>query len=75
MEIELLKPKDKLKPCPFCGGKARLVKVEDWHDCARVPSIYYGIGCDTADCRCERDGDEYFLGSEKEATEQWNKRP
>lgn len=50
----------KLKPCPFCGGKAYIDNCD---------GIIYMVGCN--DCCCEIV--EYFY-SASEAVEAWNDR-
>lgn len=59
-----------IKPCPFCGGEARVDKYEEWPDCSRVIYIYWGAGCDTDGCWCELDHQEFYLKTEEEAIEQ-----
>ena len=67
---------DKLKPCPFCGGKAEI--IERFNSFARVN--FYNIGCtDNAlciawictdkNCNCQ---DGYSIKSE--AISAWNRR-
>ena len=56
--------KDKLKPCPFCGGEATL--VEDIYN----DQLYNYVICSNDDCnantgRCD---------TEDEAITKWNKR-
>ena len=60
----------KLKPCPFCGGSARVFET-DSGDCN--PKTYYGIACDTAGCFVYEGGDAWE-DNEKEAADRWNDR-
>ena len=46
-----------LKPCPFCGGKAKVKRIyyknldEDYKSALRVDrDFFYVIGCETYDC-------------------------
>lgn len=51
---------DELKPCPFCGGKARVkcsIKEDLW-----------GVACYKCEC-CTK-----VFFSEEEAVEAWNRR-
>lgn len=80
---------EKLKPCPFCGGKAHIRKFR-----ARAKDNngnvikgnygeYYGMGCYTPDCICYMDVDERTVrfmfkikddeGRQK-AIDRWNRR-
>lgn len=51
----------KLKPCPFCGGKAGIAKSNDGAM----------IMCKEAECHCVLDT---WFPSEEEAIEAWNTR-
>ena len=53
----------KLKPCPFCGGKARIERT----DCIGSINYHYGY-C----IQCGARTDEY--ATKKGAIEAWNKR-
>ena len=55
----------KLKPCPFCEGKAE-VKLHPI-------SKYYRSGCYTIGCRAQIAND-FDRDSEKEAIKAWNTR-
>ena len=51
-----------LKPCPFCGGKARLL---------RGMFNEYAVACTNDDCEfCGNDGKDYH-----EVINKWNTRP
>ena len=57
-----------LKPCPFCGGEAILVKdIRDGND----GNIHY-VKCQ----QCSANAGAYFQGNSlRNAVEAWNKRP
>ena len=55
---------DKLKPCPFCGGKAEMLISE--YEGSRKE---YLAACTECDGMVER-----WRETEKEAAEQWNRR-
>ena len=55
--------KDKLKPCPFCGGEARIIE----HEFTGANNTY-GIKCE-----CGTQGFQ-FWESIDEAIEAWNRR-
>ena len=60
----------KLKPCPFCGGKASTTKRERWKDESCTYSRPdYGVNCQ----ECYAKGYQYYSTIE-EAIEAWNKR-
>lgn len=52
-----------LKPCPFCGGEARLIEGEEWAyiQCTQM-KMHRAMFCD-GDNNCD-----------EEAVEQWNRR-
>ena len=50
---------EKLKPCPFCGGEA---KVKRFFGCA-----YITVGCKECNVQINRD-------TKKQAIDAWNKR-
>ena len=56
---------EELKPCPFCGGEAKLIyaKVQDW----------YMPVCKTSGCPASNNGANTVTLA-KEAIEAWNKR-
>lgn len=77
----------KLKPCPFCGGKAairyfrRTMAVTDRSDGKPVPvpcKGYYGVGCETPDCILYMDVESTRMvlscGSRDIAERRWNHR-
>lgn len=55
-----------LKPCPFCGGNAELIK-DHWN------GIVY-VKCKECDCRCGRIGVSEDYSATDKAVEAWNKR-
>ena len=57
---------ERLKPCPFCGGKAKL-RAFALHFGAEMPYAFY-VGCDD----CEASSNHYDY--RKEAIEAWNRR-
>jgi len=54
----------KLKPCPFCGGEAKLVE-NDYHD--------YSIGCEI-NSGCVAEGNIDYWTSKEEVIRLWNTR-
>ena len=52
-----------LKPCPFCGGDAMIVKVEG-------SSYPYSVQCIDIDCSCRTDNFKKY----EDAIKSWNKR-
>lgn len=60
-----------LKPCPFCGGEAKLDIGEDWDvDMYNEP---YPTACYSVVCKGCGTMNGYFE-TESEATELWNRR-
>ena len=55
---------EKLKPCPFCGGKAEML-INEYRDSRKE----YLAACTECDGMVER-----WRETEKEAVEQWNRR-
>ena len=60
---EQQKPEDKLLPCPFCGGKARIMFEEE----DRPDDSFHNIYC--TEC-----GAQFWVHSKTEATAKWNRR-
>ncbi|MBP1589122.1 MAG: Lar family restriction alleviation protein [Kiritimatiellae bacterium] len=56
----------KLKPCPFCGGKAVVARSDD------EPPVFFA-GCDTLWCRGSAVTLSHYRSPE-EAAEAWNRR-
>lgn len=56
-----------LKPCPFCGGKA---KIDEWHN--------FDKDLFTVECACNNKCNvrpmTHFCKTEQEAIEAWNRR-
>lgn len=56
-----------LKPCPFCGGEAKLYpysNITDW----------WSVGCETSGCIGNHNDDARFFSCKKSAIEAWNRR-
>lgn len=51
-----------LKPCPFCGGEAKIATC-DWGYSVKEYWVYCSCGCKTNNCH-----------SKEEAIEAWNRR-
>lgn len=54
---------DELKPCPFCGCKARVLTTSDF---------YYEVLCLNLECKINPA--TRFYKKEEEAIEAWNRR-
>ena len=54
-----------LKPCPFCGGEAEIVK--------QVDTPFYGVGCKDGWCIGAGTKHENYIGYDK-AAKAWNTR-
>lgn len=61
---------NELKPCPFCGSKARMWPSQTKSD---SEGSYEIIGCSNVDCLMEPTTDEYLPYAE--AVIRWNTRP
>ena len=63
---------EKLKPCPFCGGKAEYhCEEHDWSDCGYLSTAkYYDayVECENCGARTE------IFDTKEEAISAWNKR-
>ena len=59
---------DKLRPCPFCGGKAELIKIP----VPPYPDKYYVRCSNQNDCKVAVH--TYRGGTAEEAIEDWNRR-
>lgn len=55
---------EKLKPCPFCGGKAEML-ISEYEDSRKE----YLVDCTECCGMVER-----WVDTEEEAVEQWNRR-
>ena len=80
---------NKLKPCPFCGGKARIVYkrgrtfTNALGELKKVPveGGFYTVGCKTIDCilyysEMANQPRLMFAASSKDIIiERWNRRP
>ena len=81
--------KDKLKPCPFCGGAAKIVVCDDF-GCTSLPPDYeanpyrglnfcpYHSVIENPGCPIAHDPDEscgtFLYDTREEAADEWNKR-
>lgn len=59
--------KHELKPCPFCGSKAQLVRYE-----TKTGEVWYGVRCSNYDCIGNDISPEF--GLETRAVNWWNLR-
>lgn len=60
----------KLKPCPFCGGKAKIVE-DEWYG-SNGRSISYTVRCDNISCDME--SSTGYVDDEERAIKKWNTR-
>lgn len=60
---------EKLKPCPFCGGKAQLDNIDNGNN-----GWWYSVVCSKPMCRCGVFNTDYSYYNVKDATEAWNRR-
>ena len=81
--------RNKLKPCPFCGGKARIVykRVGTYTNAfgeikkTSLKGGYYAVGCETIDCIlyyseiANQPRLMFTAGSKDLIIERWNRRP
>lgn len=81
---------EKLKPCPFCGGKAVCVHVKKEDAMRRhpekegvlesYPDAWYVVGCETEDCILHLDPEKHFMrlgfrtSAEDVLIKRWNRR-
>lgn len=60
---------EKLKPCPYCNEKAKIIKETDHH------GEYYNLGCSFSECIA---ADAFYTETEvplEDAILRWNSRP
>lgn len=57
---------ERLKPCPFCGGNAKIYSGEQ--NFLIYKQKCYSVFCELCKCATQ------YEGTEKEAVEDWNKR-
>ena len=65
-----------LKPCPFCGGEARLKTDFRWPRYGKFAGQRvqaFEVVCDNADCIIYNADNKYFL-NENRAIKAWNRR-
>lgn len=62
-----------LKPCPFCGGDAKLKTDTRYPRPACEPRKAFEIVCQNPECIIGFVDEKYFL-TEKQAIEAWNRR-
>lgn len=73
-----------LKPCPFCGAKPTIVKLNGGYDAGRKDNYgNFAIKCENCDIRFQTfvvsaivkdDGELYVLNTKNNAIEKWNRR-
>lgn len=61
---------NKLKPCPFCGGEAEIMRLKTLNIDPSKIMPYYICGC--PNCGCWFNTDEFH--TEEEAVVMWNTR-
>ncbi len=68
--------KDKLKPCPFCGGSAKIEYDRETMGMGECPEVAFVI-CENCGCKTKN----YYIGgyygskdNEKNAVKMWNRR-
>ena len=69
--VDALSPSEEVKPCPFCGGEAKLVKGIKYID-NKETSIWQYV-CNNKDCLIYEGYARYQL-SEEEALKAWTRR-
>jgi hypothetical protein len=62
-----------LKPCPFCGGTAEVVKDKRWPRSLDHSIDAWHIECKNVDCVIYRTDNNYYR-RRNEAIEAWNRR-
>lgn len=68
-----MKTKIELKPCPFCGGGAKLQQDIRYPRPTRRKRRAYEVFCTNPECFLYHVDENYFL-DENEAIEAWNRR-
>jgi hypothetical protein len=62
-----------LKPCPFCGGEAEIVKDKRWPRSLDHSIDAWHVECTNFDCVIYQVDNNYYR-KRKEAVEMWNRR-
>lgn len=62
-----------LKPCPFCGGTAEVVKDQRWPRSLDQAIDAWHIECKNVDCVIYHSDNNYYR-RRNEAIEAWNRR-
>lgn len=60
-----------IKPCPFCGSEAKLIKREEEHYSTGKDIISYDVVC----CNNENHSLDYYADTPEEIINIWNERP
>ena len=71
-----------LKPCPFCGGEAKVFHIpeNDTAKCQQHPNWMwknpgmYVVGCHTSECIGNINNCAMYFFSEERAAKTWNRR-
>jgi thiamine biosynthesis lipoprotein ApbE len=64
----------KIKPCPFCGGKAELLESEPSTARFNEGAVHFAVSCGSIDCGVLPKANLWQITPE-EAVQAWNKRP
>jgi hypothetical protein len=66
-----MEQESRIKPCPFCGSKAKLVQHEEEY-CRHV-ELRYDVSCTNKNCYLYG-GAEWYFYTPEEAINKWNER-
>ena len=64
---------NKLKKCPFCGGKAKIVQSRRWPKHLDYAIMAFSVVCTNMDCIIYNADNQYYE-TELEAITEWNTR-